>query len=144
MTTSHQLPKFKHRYYKLWTLPRTNFFFFETISFYALAPAGRGVITFLYSFMTMSWRYWQLRSRAVLAWFCLSLPLGLNSLERNDIVLLLLTLGLKAQKRLARGRASESPRVNVPNNFRPARAKAFRCIICSEKGCYRFVFRNTD
>ena len=31
----------------------------------------------------------------------LSLPLGLNSLERNDIVLLPLTLGLKAQKHLA-------------------------------------------
>ena len=74
----------------------------------------------------------------------LSLPLELNSLERNDIVLLLLTLGLKAQKHLARGRASESPRVNVPNNFRPARAKAFLCVICSEKGCYRFAFRNTD
>ena len=71
-------------------------------------------------------------------------PLGLNSLERNDIVLLLLTLGLKAQKRLARGKASASPRVNVPNNFRPARAKAFLCVICSEKGRYRFAFRNTD
>ena len=35
----------------------------------------------------------------------------------NDIVLFLLTLGLKAQKHLARGRASASPRVNVSNHF---------------------------
>ena len=43
----------------------------------------------------------------------------------NDIVLFLLTLGLKAQKHLARGRASASPRVNVPNNFRPAGRKRY-------------------
>ncbi len=41
-----------------------------------------------------------------------------------DIVLFLLTLGLKAQKHLARGRASASPRVNVPNDFRPASGKS--------------------
>ena len=39
----------------------------------------------------------------------LSLPLGLNSLERNDIVLLLLTLGLKAQKHLARAERQSRP-----------------------------------
>ena len=39
----------------------------------------------------------------------LSLPLGLNSLERNDIVLLLLILGLKAQKHLARAERQSRP-----------------------------------
>ena len=34
------------------------------------------------------------------------------------------TLGLKVQKRLVSVRASASPRVNVSNNFRPARAKS--------------------
>ena len=39
----------------------------------------------------------------------LSLPIGLNSLERNDIVLLPLTLGLKAQKHLARAERQSRP-----------------------------------
>ena len=144
MITSHQLPKFKHWYYKLWTLTRTNFFFLKQYLF-TLLPL-QGVVSLHSSIL--SWlcnggidnyvlgRYWHD--------FVSPSPLGLNSLERNDIVLLLLTLGLKAQKHLARGKASASPRVNAPNNFRPARAKAFLCVICSEKGCYRFAFHNTD
>ena len=56
------------------------------------------------------------------------LTLGLNSLERNDIVLFLLTLGLTAQKHLARGRASASPRVNVPNDFRLVGARRYFAI----------------
>ena len=42
----------------------------------------------------------------------------------NVIVLFRFTLGLKAQKRLARGRASASPRVNVPHHSRPASGKS--------------------
>ena len=50
----------------------------------------------------------------------------------NDIVLFLLILGLKAQKKPARGRASASPRVNVPHHSRPARAKALLRYLLAE------------
>ena len=57
-----------------------------------------------------------------------------------DIVLFLLTLGLKAQKRLARGRASASPRVNVPQHSRPASGKSVTSIGDDVFACCRTIF----
>ena len=71
-----------------------------------VAPAGRGVCIPLFL------------HNDVMAVLAITFSGGI------DIVLPFLTLGLKAQKQSARGRASASPRVNVPHNGRPARAKA--------------------
>ena len=62
--------------------------FFEIVSFYAFAPAGRGWQCILQFFHD-----------DIMAIFTITLSGGIG------IVLFRLTLGLKAQKRLARGRA---------------------------------------
>ena len=67
--------------------------FFEIIPFYAFAPAGREWQCILQFFHD-----------DVMAILAITLSGG------NGIVLFRLTLGLKAQKHLARGRASASPR----------------------------------
>ena len=86
--------------------------FFEIIPFTLLPPAGRGwqcILQFFHDdIMAVLAMTFSGGNGIVLFRF----TLGLNSLERNGIVLFLLTLGLTAQKRLARGRASASPRVN--------------------------------
>ena len=62
---------------------------FEIVSFYAFAPAGRGVVHSAILFFHDD----------VMALFAITFSGG------NGIVLFLLTLGLTAQKHLARGRA---------------------------------------
>ena len=62
-------------------------------------------------------------SRNVMAVFAITFSGG------NGIVLFLLTLGLKAQKHIARGRASASPRVNVPQHSRPASGKSVTSLL---------------
>ena len=52
--------------------------------------------------------------------------------------------GQKAQKHSARAERQLRPELIASNHFRHTMAKAFRCVICSEKGCYRFAFRNID
>ena len=74
---------------------------------YAFAPAGSGLRCIPQFFHD-----------DVMALFAITFSGGI------DIVLFLLTLGLKAQKRLARGRASASPRVNVLHHSRPASGKS--------------------
>ena len=50
----------------------------------------------------------------------------------NGIVLFLLTLGLKAQKRLARAERQRRPELIASNDFRPARAKALLHYLLAE------------
>ena len=69
--------------------------FFEIIPFTLLPPAGRGWQCILQFFHD-----------DIMALFAITFSGGIG------IVLFRLTIGLKAQKRLARGRASASPRVN--------------------------------
>lgn len=77
------------------------------ITFYAFAPSGRGW-----------WCIPLLFHDNVMALFAITFSGG------NDIVLFLLTLGLKAQKQSARGKALASPRANVPHHSRPASGKS--------------------
>ena len=93
--------------------------------------------TTIYAFVSLG-RGWQNISLFfhdnVIALFAITFSGG------NGIVLFLLTLGLTAQKRLARAERLASPRVNVPNDFRPASGKSVTSIGDDVFACCRTIF----
>ena len=100
-----------------------NFLDKNHTTLYAFAPAGRGLRCIPQFF-----------NDDVMALFAITFSGGI------DIVLFLLTLGLKAQKRLARAERLASPRVNVPNDFRPASGKSVTSIGDDVFACCRTIF----
>ena len=90
-------------------------------------PTCRFVLRRVECRLPLRGRRWQYISQFfhddVMALFAITFSGGIG------IVLFLLTLGLKAQKHIARGRASASPRANVPHHSRPASGKSVTSLL---------------
>ena len=88
----------KHFYLRVARQYALQLFLFEIVSFYAFAPQGRGWQCILQFFHDDIMASFAITFSGDIGIVLFRLTLGLNSLERNDIVLFLLTLRLQAQK----------------------------------------------